>query len=313
MLSSIGRAAIRRWIATPAATSPQRIVVSGLAANFSKPNREFIRTLTRERKKESVKVTRKTEQTNTKGRAKKPVQAKQTKQIKKPKATKKVKASEEEKPKRGRKRTPLTPERKAILERKELREAALFTEPKPLADTTWKLFIVEQTKNKSRNSTELRQIMVDLSQEFKALSSSALQQLSNTAEQNKLKNAAQYKAWVESHTPVEINNAIKARMQLKRKYNIPTKATVKTIHDGRLPKKPVTAFTLFTKARWASGDFKGRTVPEGSAEISREWKSLPDTERHAYDDLAKASSDQYEKDVASILHRAVNKRPSPKL
>ncbi|OTA96985.1 hypothetical protein M434DRAFT_392429 [Hypoxylon sp. CO27-5] len=320
MLSIVGRAAIRRLISAPYPTSSYRIVVSRLAATPLGCNRDFIRSLTggktkastttktatKGRAKTTTKATAKakTKPTSTKGRTKQSTKAK--KPTSKAAAKSKSKASPT-----GRAKKPLSPEKKAVLERRELRKTALYTEPKLLPDTPWTIFVVEQTKGKTGGPDILRNKMAQIAQDFKTLSSSEQQRLANIAEQNKLKNGAAYKAWVESHTPVEINHAIRARQVLKRKFNIP-KSALKTIHDERLPKLPANSYSLFTKARWASGDFSNTKVGEAAKQIGREWKALTDTERHAYEDLAKAAHDDYEKQVESILHRSLYRRsPQP--
>ncbi|KAI0140985.1 hypothetical protein F4776DRAFT_613511 [Hypoxylon sp. NC0597] len=322
MLSIVGRAAIRRLISAPSPTSSYRIVVSRLVATPLGCNRDFIRSLTGGTKKAST-TTKTATKTGAKGATKTTTKAtakaktkptatkgrtKQSTKAKKPKSKAAAKSKSKASPKK-REKKPLTPEKQAVLERKELKKTALYTEPKPLPDTPWKLFVVEQTKNKGGNPADLRSKMMQLAQDFRALPASEQQRLANTAEQNKVSNAAAYKAWVESHTPVEINSAIKARQQLKRKYNIP-KSALKTIHDERLPKKPVNAFSLFTKARWASGDFSNASIIEASKQIGSEWKALADTERHAYEDLAKSAIGDYEKKVESVLHRPLYRRPS---
>ncbi|KAI0842072.1 hypothetical protein F5Y06DRAFT_258931 [Hypoxylon sp. FL0890] len=313
MLSLIGRAATRRLISAPAPTSSYRIVVSRLAAVTLGPNRDFVRSLTQGTKKSSTATTTKsaTKPTATKGRTKTSTKATASK----PKSKAKAKAKSKSKTKSAkskpalRKKKVLTPEQKAALERKILRETALFTEPKPLPDNAWRVFVAEQTTNKPNNPLELGTRMSQLSQQMKGLPASEQQRLATTAQQNRLSNAAAYKAWVESHTPVQINSAIKARQLLKRKYGIP-KSSLKTIRDERLPKKPTSAYSLFTKARWASGELAGLKVTEAAKEIGRQWKALPETERHAYEDLSKSNSEHYDKEVQSVLHREVRRRPS---
>lgn len=95
----------------------------------------------------------------------------------------------------------------------------------------------------------------------------------------KAKNKATYKAWVESHDPQAIYDANLARRLLKKKYDIP-KATLKLIRDERLPKRPVTAFALFSKARWASGEYANSgSVTAVASKLGEEWKSLTPAER----------------------------------
>jgi hypothetical protein len=102
-----------------------------------------------------------------------------------------------------------------------------------------------------------------------------LQALTTTAGQNKLANDAAYKSWVASHSDVEVFEANKARKSLNR-----LKASSKgLIKDDRLPKRPATAFALYTKSRWQSGDFAGRPAPEAAKAIAQEWKGLSNEQR----------------------------------
>jgi hypothetical protein len=99
----------------------------------------------------------------------------------------------------------------------------------------------------------------------------------SAAEENQRANAAAYKAWVETHPIEQIHNANKARNLLKNKYNIP-KGYVKLIKDERQPKRPVSAYSLFTKARWSSGDFS-TGVKDSSKAIGQEWNNLSESDK----------------------------------
>ncbi|KAI4863747.1 hypothetical protein F4820DRAFT_449712 [Hypoxylon rubiginosum] len=312
MLSSIARAAIKRVVSTTTTTtSLHRIAVSRIAVNAPKSNYAFVRSFAtpgrpKASAKASTKASTKTSTATKKRTATKKPARKQAKSTKS--KTTKSKAAVKPKP-ATRRRKPLTPERQAILEKRELKKTALFTEPKHLAISPWTVFVQEQTKQKSQDPAGLRSGMTQLSQAFKALPASEFQRLTTAAEENKLAYAAAYKAWVETHTPIEINKAIRARVTLKRKYNFPVRS-VKTIHDDRIPKRPLNSFSLFTKARWASGAYAHSTIPESGKAISQEWKNLPQTERQAYGDLAKSNTEHYDKEVQSVLHRTVHRRPS---
>ena len=87
-----------------------------------------------------------------------------------------------------------------------------------------------------------------------------------------------YKAWVEGYTPNQVAAANRARNLLKKKYQIP-KGYVKLIADERLPKRPITAYSMFTRARWSSGNLPSGGIRGASSAISAEWKDLPETEK----------------------------------
>lgn len=160
MLSSIGRAAVKRLVSTTAATSLHRIAVPRLVANTPKPNHAFIRSFaTPGRPKASTKQ----------NATKKPVakQAKSTKSETTPELI----------PKRVvRRRKPLTPEKEAILEKRELKKTALLSEPKSLPVIPWTVFVKEETNHKDvPDAIGLRGRMGQLAQDYKNLPASELQ------------------------------------------------------------------------------------------------------------------------------------------
>ncbi|KAI1661404.1 hypothetical protein F4813DRAFT_347432 [Daldinia decipiens] len=313
MLSSIGRAAIRRLVSTSATTAPRRIAISwpitrgrGFVQGFATAGQlkaTATKVTTKTSKPKATKTTTATKATKgstkataTKAKAKKATASKATTaKSKAPKSKAKGKG-------KGRKRQPMTPEKQAILERRVLKKTALFTEPKFLPDSQWTVFVAEQTRNKVTSPSGLRDLMLGLSQNYRSLPAPERQRLADISSQNKVSNAATYAAWVETYTPDQTVAANRARQLLKRKYNYPV-SSLKIIHDPRVPKRPITPYSLFTKARWASGDFANRPFAEAAREIGKEWVKLPDVERHAYDDLGKAARDTYEKEVEAVLHR----------
>ncbi|KAI0972538.1 hypothetical protein F4678DRAFT_428389 [Xylaria arbuscula] len=230
----------------------------------------------------------------------------------KPKAKPKAKSKAKPKPKPTPAKRTVSPERKALLERRALKHAALFAEPKSHATQPWPLFVAEKTQG-SKDGT-VAQRMASLSLEYKALPSSEIQRLRSKAQQTKATDEVNYKAWIESHTPQEIYDANNARKSLKKKYNVP-KGTVKILRDERVPKRPATAYSLFTKARWASGDYSSAGpafIRDTAQSIAQEWKNLTPAERKPYEDQAKSESDSYRKVVDVLLPgKRVTARKSP--
>ena len=98
---------------------------------------------------------------------------------------------------------------------------------------------------------------------------------------------AQYKAWIESHTPEQIREANAARAMLRRKHKLSGKELKTSQHpshtskliDERQPKHPGSPFTVFTKIRFASGDFKNIRVIEAIKLVANEWKALSADEK----------------------------------
>lgn len=108
------------------------------------------------------------------------------------------------------------------------------------------------------------------------------------AERNEAR-AAEYKAWVESHTPEEIRIANNARRQLKKKL-IARKAAAdsaykhapsntRPIEDTRQVKRARQAWTFFVLERAPSSDFKGIANTERLKLISEEFKALNASEK----------------------------------
>lgn len=89
---------------------------------------------------------------------------------------------------------------------------------------------------------------------------------------------AEYRAWVQSYTPLEIKAANLARAQLRRKLKGTMKrkysAHTTKIVDDRQVKGRVSAYASFLKERHSTGDFKNIKVGDAGKLISEEWKAL---------------------------------------
>jgi hypothetical protein len=66
---------------------------------------------------------------------------------------------------------------------------------------------------------------------------------------------------------VEANNA---RRLLTNKYGV-KKIPLK---DDRKPRRPVTAYFLFVRSRWESGDYDGQEAIKANEEIVKEWAAM---------------------------------------
>ncbi|KEZ44200.1 hypothetical protein SAPIO_CDS3132 [Scedosporium apiospermum] len=205
------------------------------------------------------------------------------------KAKAKPKAKPKPKPKPKKKKV-LTPEEKAKKEVRELKVAALLNEPAKLPGTSWLVYVTQELKGKSVGG-DLAGRTRAVREAFRSLSSYELERLQETAESNRQANIDAYKTWVESHSAEEIYKANLARGRLSRKYN----KSHRKITDERLPKRPLTAYSLFVKARWASGDVSNvASTAAGAARIlADEWKALPESEKKPYLDQAAADAARY--------------------
>ena len=92
---------------------------------------------------------------------------------------------------------------------------------------------------------------------------------------------AEYKRWVESHTPDQIQEANSARRQLRRKYPTAKGKAAKwpAIHDERAVKLPLSAYQQFVSNRLNSGDFKNIPPVERMKLIAQEWNALNVSEK----------------------------------
>lgn len=90
---------------------------------------------------------------------------------------------------------------------------------------------------------------------------------------------ADYKRFVESHTPEQIQLANRARHQLRRKLNVKGTSKYSQIKDERAVKRPASSFIQFSINRQASGDFRNIPVAERAKLIGQEWKALSESEK----------------------------------
>lgn len=140
---------------------------------------------------------------------------------------------------------------------------------------------------------------------------------------------------MEQHDPETIYAANAARAKLDRLLPEGRYKSYRTpIRDPRLPKRPGSAYTLFSQERWATGNLTG-SAPELAKEIAAEYKALPASEKQVrkaffpsipseslsfsscvhrtdsgqkYIDLAEADRERYAREMESVLNRKVKSR-----
>ncbi|CZR61082.1 uncharacterized protein PAC_10978 [Phialocephala subalpina] len=319
MLSAIGRAAVKRVVAGgPQSTNRtfqtiwqlQRVALSQRADNDASQSHPWLQSKrSYVTASKATKTTKSKSSTTAKPRAKKgpakkvvkkPLKraAKKTvkrgrpalkkKPVKKPVKAKKILTEEQKK------KLAVKQERALI---KELKIKAL-TPPKQKPRTAWSIFVSKELANTAGKPTER---MGTLPDKYKAISPSELESLNHIANQNKTANVVAYKQWVESHTPDQIRIANNARLALKKKLN--KTSGYPAIKDSRLPKRITNARALFTKDRYASGDFKGISLSDASKLLSSDWNSLSPSERKAYTDRAAADTQRYVQEFKTVFHR----------
>ncbi|KAJ0160368.1 hypothetical protein CTA2_8094 [Colletotrichum tanaceti] len=227
----------------------------------------------------------------------------------KTKAPTKTKAKAAEKrpkeKKEANKKEELTPEQTLKLEIKEQKRFALLPNPKPLPNSTWTVYVTEKANDPGLANLDMLSRAKHNAEVYKTLSSSELQRLEEKAKENRLANVVAYKAWVESHTPIAVAEANRARAKIRKLTGRPVP---NPIRDGRQPKRGLTAFQIFVKSRWESGDFLGAQPIVVGRQISEQWKALSESEREPFKQLAEADYERWTRDSLHSLGRVINKR-----
>ena len=101
-----------------------------------------------------------------------------------------------------------------------------------------------------------------------------LKHYNHVTTQNKNANAAAYRQWIESHTPIEIHHANLARRHLMR---LGVRAS--PLKDDRQVPGHRSAYIYFFTSRSESGDFRGMAAPVAAGLAGREWKALTDEQK----------------------------------
>ncbi|KAK5168243.1 uncharacterized protein LTR77_006812 [Saxophila tyrrhenica] len=235
------------------------------------------------------------------GPAKKQVEAKKkTAAAKKKKTTPKKRAPKE-----------LTAEQKEAKQARldkakiaELKKAALKP-PTRRSVTAYNAFFSEKMKGIDGKliggpdrAAKMRDVMRPLVEEYRSLSPAELEHYNHLAHSKTEAINADYKRWVESHTPEQIQFANLARNNLRRRLGDAVFQTQKygLIHDERHVKRPASSFAQFNVNRQASGDFKNIAFTERMKLIAQEWKALSESEKKVmkkYKDLGSQEKTRY--------------------
>ncbi|PVH87230.1 hypothetical protein DL98DRAFT_510091 [Cadophora sp. DSE1049] len=313
MLSSIGRASVRRVVARgPQSTNRtlqglwqiQRVDTIQNADNastrpqFSFSQRSYATATKTATKPKASKTT--TTKPRTKKIAKKPVK----KAVKKPVKKKAVAKKPVKKPKKvlSEAHKLRIETSKRVEKLKALKEAALEA-PKSKPNTAWTVIISELSKENAGVAAIATTPLA--ASKYKSLSASELESYNRIATQNEADNNAAYKKWVESYTPDQIRIANNARRALRLLVTKGAKNIkhYRPIKDERQPKRASTPMAVFLKDRWDSGDFKGIKLPDAGRLISKEWEALSASDRQAYTDRADADKKRYLKEYKAAFGR----------
>ncbi|KAL3480269.1 hypothetical protein BJX99DRAFT_254859 [Aspergillus californicus] len=164
--------------------------------------------------------------------------------------------------------------------------------PKPRPNSWWVLAVerkFSEVRGLELSNIEAFKKAMDLA---KAISDEERKELSEIASANSAANKADFKAWVLSHTPIQILEANKARRTLTR---LNGKQRCLTLEDDRLLKKPHSSYIYFFKEKVGENDHP-ETVPEIAKRISTEWNGLSESAKEKYNQMAREARERYEQE-----------------
>ncbi|OAA33035.1 HMG box protein [Moelleriella libera RCEF 2490] len=293
-LTAIGRAAARRGLlssrtatrnfgARPALASVRRID----ASQYLSLRSLSISAATRSPAKSSTgsKTTKKTKTSAPK---------KKKKAVAKKKPAKKPALKKAKKPKKA-----VTPEEKEKSELRQLRKMALLKGPQLLPESAWSVYMSD---NMRAGQGSLSDKVKELSQSFANVSASEKDRLQSVAQTNQSTNKDTRQQWITSHPPEVIYLANVARRRIARKTN---KSRIFLIHDSRLPKRSGSPYTLFIKSRFSQANSGSNgTAQDTFRAVSKEWRSLSESEKQSYRDEAAKEAAQSQAEFKELKEKA---------
>ena len=98
------------------------------------------------------------------------------------------------------------------------------------------------------------------------------QHYNHLANENKAKNQANYRKWIESYTPAQIRQANLARISLKRRLKQPR--SWPPLRDERQVTGFRSPYIFFFTERRKSGDYHGIKTTEAARLIATEFRAL---------------------------------------
>ncbi|KFY13404.1 hypothetical protein V491_06410 [Pseudogymnoascus sp. VKM F-3775] len=177
-------------------------------------------------------------------------------------------------------------------------KAKILTPPKSLPATAWTVLNVESISQNP--GIPLLEVVKDASARYKSFDASTREHYNQIANANKTTNDASYESWLASLSPQQIYDSNHAQQRLKQLGLIRPGKHLK-IDDPRIPKRPSSAYILFVKERYTSGDFKGISSVEAAKILTQEYKALSESEKKLYDDLAIAERERYIKEMTNTF------------
>lgn len=218
---------------------------------------------------------------------------------------KKVAAKKKAAPK---KKPAPTDEQKLALKIRELKQIALLEgQPDLLPTGAWHLFASHRLAGQKRSSQQGDDLRT-AAEEYRTLSAAERAKLELESDQNKAANLETYRSWVETKSPQEIRVANTARRVLKRLDTLRiADKKLAPIKDHRIPSRPLTAYNLYARSRYESGDLTGMSLRDATLKVAAEFKALSDSERKPFEDAYKATQLEHQEQMIKVLGPDYNK------
>lgn len=259
---------------------------------------ESVAKTTTEKKKPAAKrATKKTTTTTTKKAA--PKKAKKKKKAAAPKKKAKTKRPVRER----------SDDEKLQQEIADLRKLVLRGPARRRALSAFNCYLSDNMKS-GGSREESQALLVEVAAKWKTVSPAEREKYNHIAAERTEARAAEYKAWVESHTPDQIRHANNARARLQKRL-LQRKALVgsrrvlmkpdqtQQIEDERRVKRPKSAWTYFFSERLQSSDFKGIAVKEKTRLVADEWKALSADEKQRFVDQEAADRQRFTRETST--------------
>ncbi|KAI9041572.1 HMG-box domain-containing protein [Aspergillus affinis] len=182
--------------------------------------------------------------------------------------------------------------------RKRLQElkATGLSPPKVSRGVYWNVAVadlVPEAMKTAKGPTEVFRRAIELA---KNLTSEEKERYLAIAQSKREEELANYKKWVQSHTPTQIRDANSARRRLAKLRD----HHVALIRDERLVKPVRPQFLFYSMERNKSGDFNHMTSPDRARKIGEEWKNLTSSEKEKYVQLRKADQERYHRECKEV-------------
>ncbi|KAF3929200.1 hypothetical protein AA313_de0203250 [Arthrobotrys entomopaga] len=174
-------------------------------------------------------------------------------------------------------------------------EYSKMLKPPPTRVTGYMLFYGENFKTIATAAT-FKERVVQMSSAWRNLPTAEKNSYNDRAATEKIKRKAAYDEWLRKQNPADIKVANRAAARLNSYFEAKGKKIRKhTLSDDRLPKHPLTSYIFYTREALRKPDFMEiETSMEKIKKVAASWKTLPESEKKKYNDLAARDKVRYE-------------------